>query len=169
MDPLVYLFNTLLLKPPSLNTGTDVEMFIFHCNSIEFYEIKPFQPSCSAFLYIPQPHTMRLHLLYQPILHVNVCIEGLVVINYFTTFDQKTIALQQKEAQHKTRNYSLGDLTGCSVTPEMKEEWGGKGKNLCIIHQHTSKHQSTAVLSTGKIKMLYFHPRGLSSLMIRKK
>lgn len=126
-----------------------MEIFIFHCSLIELCEMKLFQAMCSAFVYIPNP-TMRLHLLYQPILHVNVCIEGLVVINYFTTFDQKTIALQQKK--HNTRhNYSVGELTVCSVTPEMKEE-GGKSNNLCIIHQHTSKHQSAAALSTAKIK-----------------
>lgn len=95
---------------------------------------------CSAFVYIPNP-TMRLHLLYQPILHVNVCIEGLVVINYFTTFDQKTIALQQKK--HNTRhNYSVGELTVCSVTPEMKEE-GEKATTSALF---TSTHQNTSQL-----------------------
>lgn len=127
-----------------------MEIFIFHCNLIDFSEIKLLQPICSAFLYIPNP-TTRLHLLYQPILHVNVCIEGLVVINYFTTFDQKTIALQQKK--HNTRhNYSMGELTVCSATPEMKEE--GRQQPLHYSPAHI-KTQVNCCTFNWKDKMLY--------------
>lgn len=95
---------------------------------------------------------MRLHLLYQPILHVNVCIEGLVIINYFTTFDQKTIALQQKK--HNTRhNYSVGELTVCSVTPEMKEE--GRQQPLHYSPAHV-KIQVNCCTFKWQDKMFYF-------------
>ena len=38
----------------------------------------------------------ELHLLDQPVFHVYICIEWLVIINDFTSFDQKTITLKQK-------------------------------------------------------------------------
>lgn len=47
-----------------------------------------------------QPHSQKNitgYLLYQAIFHVNVCIERLVIINNFTTLDQKTITLKQRD------------------------------------------------------------------------
>lgn len=71
----------------------------------------------SAFPHTPVTACHRAHLLDEPIFHVDVCIERLVVIDNLPTFDQKTVALQQRSTQQ-----FLITLTVCSVTPEMKEE-----------------------------------------------
>lgn len=112
----------------------------------------PTQPNPPRVQAVPFPtlqsqHNHPVHLLDEPIFHVDVCIERLVVIDDLPTFDQKTIALQQRSTQQL-----LIALPACSVTPEMKEE----GWKEALHYSGAQSERNSIHLSTAEIKMLCF-------------
>lgn len=102
----------------------------------------PTQPNPPRVQAVPFPtlqsqHNHPAHLLDEPIFHVDVCIERLVVIDDLPTFDQKTIALQQRSTQQL-----LIALPACSVTPEMKEEGWKEALHYSGAQSETQLHPS---------------------------